>query len=110
MQSDSDANQAKVYIGNLPYSVTEDKLREMCQEFGEVTYCKIITQPNTDRSKGFGFAEFSSPEAAQAAIEALHGTEMDGRELVVNIARPRQPRSFDRSRGNYRQGGYDRNN
>lgn len=103
MQPSQDVNNSKVYIGNLPYSVTEDRLRELCGEFGEITYARVITDRRTGRSKGFGFVEFSTPEAAQAAIEALHGTTLEERELVVNIARPQAPRT-DRSYGN--RGGY----
>ena len=110
MNSVPDANLSKVYIGNLPYSVTEDKLRELCQDFGEITYCKVITEPHTGRSKGFGFVEFASAEAAQAAIDALNGTPLEDRELVVNIARPKQPRSFDRPRGGFQQRSYGRDN
>ncbi len=111
MQSSQDEkNLSKVYVGNLPYSVTEDQLREMCQDFGEITYCKVITDPHTGRSKGFGFVEFASAEAAQAAIDALNGSSLEDRELVVNIARPRAPRTFNRSQGGYNRGGYDRNN
>ena len=117
MQSSQDEkNLSKIYVGNLPYSVTEDQLREMCQEFGEITYCKVITHPHTGRSKGFGFVEFASPEAAQAAIDALNGSTVEERELVVNIARPRTPRTYNNrsgggyNRGGYNQGGYDRNN
>lgn len=110
MNSVQDSNISKVYIGNLPYSVTDDKLRELCQEFGEITYCKVIGDPNNGRSKGFGFVEFTSPEAAQAAIDALNGSTLEERELVVNIARPRAPRTFDRPHGGYRRNDYDRNN
>ena len=82
MQSSQDEkNLSKVYIGNLPYSVTDDQLLEMCQEFGEITYHKVITDPHTGRSKGFGFVEFTSPEAAQAAIDALNGSALEEREL-----------------------------
>ncbi len=103
MQPSQDVNNSKIYIGNLPYSVTEDKLRELCAEFGEITYVKVITDQRTGRSKGFGFVEFASPEAAEAAIKALHGTLLEDRELVVNIARPQKPRT-DRSYGS--RGGY----
>jgi RNA recognition motif-containing protein len=104
MQPSQDVNNSKIYVGNLPYSVTEDRLRELCGEFGEISYARVITDRRTGRSKGFGFVEFSSPEAAQAAIEALHGTYLEERELVVNIARPQAPRT-DRSYGN--RGGYN---
>ena len=104
MQPSQDVNNSKVYVGNLPYSVTEDKLRELCGEFGEITYAKVITDQRSGRSKGFGFVEFASEEAAQAAIQALHGSNLEDRELVVNIARPQVPRT-DRFYGN-RGGGY----
>jgi RNA recognition motif-containing protein len=108
MQQSQDVNNSKVYIGNLPYSVTEEKLREICQEFGEIKYAKVIEDHRTHRSKGFAFVEFNSADAAQAAIKALHGTLLEDRELVVNIARPRAPRSNNRSynnRGSYNDRG-----
>jgi len=111
MQDSQEVNNSKVYVGNLPYGVDEGQLREMCAEFGEIKYVKVIVDRRTNRSKGFGFVEFDSAEAAQACIDALHGTSMEDRELTVNIARPPQPRDSYRggggggSRGGYGGGG-----
>ena len=104
MQDSQEVNNSKVYVGNLPYGVNEEQLREMCAEFGEIKYVKVIVDRRTNRSKGFGFVEFDSAEAAQACIDALHGTAMEDRELTVNIARPPQPR--DSYRGGGGRGGY----
>lgn len=103
-------NPRKLFVGNIPWSVTEDQLRDMFSEYGEVESVRLITDRNTGRSKGIAFVEMGSEEQAQAAITALHGTELEGRDLVVNIARPRQPR--DDSRGGYsprnnNRGGYN---
>ena len=82
----------KLYVGNLPYSMTSDGLREAFAQFGEITDAKVITHRDSGRSKGFGFVEFASEESATAAIEAMHGQEVQGRKLVVNVARPFEPR------------------
>jgi RNA recognition motif-containing protein len=78
----------KLYVGNLSYSTTDDSLREAFSEAGSVASASVITDRATGRSKGFGFVELSSEEEAQAAIKQFDGTEMGGRRIVVNIARP----------------------
>ena len=80
----------KIYVGNLPYSVTDDSLQSNFAEFGGVSSAKVMMDRETGRSKGFGFVEMASPEVAQAAISALHGMSVDGRTIVVNLARPRE--------------------
>ncbi|MGY8560571.1 RNA recognition motif domain-containing protein [Paracidovorax citrulli] len=80
----------KIYVGNLPYSVTDASLRSNFAEFGGVTSSKIMTDRETGRSKGFGFVEMSSAEDAQSAITGLNGLSVDGRSIVVNLARPRE--------------------
>lgn len=80
----------KLYVGNLPYSYQESNLMEMFSEYGTVVSATIITDRQSGRSKGFGFVEFEAEEEAKAAIEALNGTEVDGRKLTVNEARPRR--------------------
>jgi RNA recognition motif-containing protein len=80
----------KIYVGNLPYSVTDDSLQSNFAEFGGVSSAKVMMDRETGRSKGFGFVEMASPEVAQAAISALHGMSVDGRSIVVNLARPRE--------------------
>jgi len=78
----------KLYVGNLPYSVTGDSLKELFAEVCEVTEAIVISDKFSGRSKGFGFVTTSSDEDAQKAIEAMNGKEVDGRKMVVNIARP----------------------
>ncbi|OGJ21085.1 MAG: hypothetical protein A3J60_03700 [Candidatus Pacebacteria bacterium RIFCSPHIGHO2_02_FULL_46_9] len=114
-QFDQQENKCKLFIGNLPWSVTEDQLRELLSQHGELKAdggVAIITDHMSGRPKGFAFAEFTTPEAAAAAVEALNGFELEGRALVVNIARPRAPRPMgggdDRRSGGgggYRGGG-----
>ncbi len=79
----------KLYVGNLPYTMTTDQLRDLFAEFGEVSDAIVISDRHSGRSKGFGFVEFASEEAAQKAIEAMEGKEVDGRNIVVNVARPK---------------------
>ena len=79
-----------IYTGNLSYDISEEDLKAAFEEFGEVTSTKIISDRYNGRSKGFGFVEMSSDDAAKAAIDALAGKELGGRPLVVNEARPRK--------------------
>jgi RNA recognition motif-containing protein len=81
-----------IYVGNLPYSTTDEVLREAFEDFGEVASATVIKDKFSGRSRGFGFVEMPSDAEAQAAIAGLNGTEMDGREITVNEARPREPR------------------
>jgi RNA recognition motif-containing protein len=83
---------AKLYVGNLPYSVTEAKLEEHFSQHGKVVSARIITDKFSGRSKGFGFVEMESDEQAERAISALNGTEFEGRTIVVSAARPQEPR------------------
>lgn len=92
----------KLYVGNLPYSCSEDELREMFSEHGEVTSANLVMDRETGRPRGFGFVEFADASQARAAIEALHGTNVGGRDLTVNEARPRE----DRGGGGGGRGGY----
>lgn len=85
-------NPKKLYVGNLPYSTTEDELRSMFSEFGEIVDVKLISDKFTGRSKGFAFVEFATEEAAQAALEAMNGKQMGERAMNVTVARPIQPR------------------
>lgn len=79
----------KLYVGNLPYSVDDGKLAELFAEFGEVTSASVISDRDSGRSKGFGFVEMDD-SAADAAMAAMDGKEIDGRALKVNEARPRE--------------------
>jgi cold-inducible RNA-binding protein len=83
----------KIYVGNLPFSATSESLNEMFSKFGTVDSAKIIMDKDTGRSKGFGFVEMASGDEAAAAIEKLNGSDMGGRSLVVNEARPMEPRT-----------------
>ena len=83
----------KLYVGGLPYSTTDERLEQLFSEQGEVESAKVITDRDTGRSRGFGFVEMESAGDAQKAISALNGTELDGRTLTVNEARPRENRS-----------------
>lgn len=87
-----------IYVGNLAFSFTDNELREIFAEFGEVTSAHIIMDRETNRSRGFGFVEMSNEEDGNAAIEGLNGQEFAGRILKVNEARPRQPRNSNQSR------------
>ena len=78
---------SKLYIGGLPYSVTETQLGEIFAQHGEVRSAKVITDKFTGRSRGFGFVEMSSDNEGQKAMEALNGTQLEGRTLTVNEAR-----------------------
>ncbi len=83
----------KIYVGNLPFSATSESLNEMFAKFGTVDSAKIVMDRDTGRSKGFGFVEMSTADEAAAAIEKLNGQDMGGRSLVVNEARPMEPRT-----------------
>ena len=96
----------KIYVGNLPFSATNDSLNEMFSKFGTVTSAKIVMDRDTNRSKGFGFVEMSSDSEAASAIDKLNGSDVGGRSLVVNEARPMEPRTggFGGGRGGDRGG------
>ncbi|MFP4056490.1 MAG: RNA recognition motif domain-containing protein [Candidatus Brocadiia bacterium] len=81
-----------IYVGNLPYSVTDDQLRELFEPYGEVRSAKVIMDRVSGRSRGFGFVEMFNDNEASAAIEGLNGNDMEGRSLTVNVARPRGDR------------------
>lgn len=83
----------KLYVGNISWGIKEDALKEAFEQAGAVTSATIIVDRMSGRSKGFGFVEMSTPEEAEKAIEMWNGKELDGRELVVNEARP--PREED---------------
>ena len=83
----------KLYVGNLPFSATEQGLTESFSQCGKVESAKIITDRDTGRSKGFGFIEMSTDEEAQAAINMFNGQDFEGRKLTVNVARPLEPRA-----------------
>ncbi|HBO17211.1 MAG: hypothetical protein UR69_C0002G0134 [Candidatus Moranbacteria bacterium GW2011_GWE2_35_2-] len=97
--------EKKLYIGGLPYSTTDDELKEAFSAAGNVESVTIIIDKMSGRSRGFGFVEMATPEEAQKAIEMFDGKDFGGRTLTVNEARPledRPKKSFDRDRNNSR--------
>lgn len=82
----------RLYVGNLPFTVTEQDLEEIFAQVGTVESSNIVTDRDTGRSRGFAFVEMETQEAADAAIQNFHGRELDGRALTVNEARPRESR------------------
>ena len=82
----------KLYVGNLPYSFRDQDLEQTFSQFGSVGSAKVMMERDTGRSKGFGFVEMGSDAEAQAAIQGVHGQNFGGRDLVVNEARPMEPR------------------
>ena len=90
-----------IYVGNLPFDVTEDEVREAFEAFGQVTSVSLITDKFSGQPRGFGFVEMPNMKEAQAAMDALNGKEFKSRSLVVNQARPREERSGGGGRGGY---------
>lgn len=84
---------SKLYVGGLPYSATEPQLQDLFAQHGTVESARVITDKFTGQSRGFGFVEMSTSEEAGAAIDAVNGTQMDGRTLTVNEAKPQASRS-----------------
>jgi RNA recognition motif-containing protein len=82
----------KIYVGNLPFGTTDNELRDLFGQFGDVESARIVTDRETGRSRGFAFVEMSAREAGDQAIERLNGREVGGRSIVVNEARPREER------------------
>ncbi len=95
----------KLFIGSLPYTTTDDELEQLFAAEGTVSSAKVIFDRETGRSKGFGFVEFENDDEAKAAIEKLNGSDFGGRALVVNEARPQEPRGDRRSFGGGDRGG-----
>ena len=91
-----------IYVGNLPRTTNEETVRMLFEEYGEVTEIKLISDRNTGELRGFGFVEMPSKAEAQKAMQEIDGTELEGRTLIVNEARPRSDKGGSRQRG----GGY----
>jgi RNA recognition motif-containing protein len=99
-------NSKKLYVGGLPYSISDGQLEELFSAHGTVESARVITDRMTGRSKGFGFVEMSTQAEAEAAMETLNGTDLEGRSITVNEARPRTERGGGgRGGGGYGGGG-----
>ncbi len=96
----------KLYVGNLPYSVTDSTLQHNFGGYGNVLSAKVMMDRDSGRSKGFGFVEMSSDAEAQAAIDGLNGMSVEGRAITVNIARPKEDRAGGFSGGRSGGGGF----
>ena len=102
MNDSTQSAGVKLYVGNLPWSISDDQLQRMFAQAGQVLSAQVIIDRFSGRSKGFGFVEMATAEEAQAAIAQFNDTEMEGRKLVVNEARPKAPRSdFGGDRGGF---------
>jgi RNA recognition motif-containing protein len=80
----------KLYVGNLPFKTTDDSLRQAFEPFGQVSSAQVVVERETGRSRGFGFVEMPNDDEARKAIEGMHGKDLDGRNLTVNEAKPRE--------------------
>ena len=94
-----------IYVGNLPYEVEENAIRELFIPHGTVSGVKLLTDRETDRSRGIAFVTMDDFKEAQAAIKALDGKELSGRLIKVNKAREREPQGARQGGGNFRRGG-----
>src|SRR3954466_13873364 len=99
---------SKLYVGNLPFDITEDDLRNMLAQHGPVNEINVIMDKETGRARGFAFATMNTEEGAKAAIVALNGKDWKGRSLTVNEARPREDRGGGGGRGGYGGGSRER--
>lgn len=91
----------KLFVGSLPFSTTQDEMRDLFTEFGTITEATLITDRATGRSKGFGFVTFENDEEADKALQEMQGKEVGGRTIVVNEARPMEERPRRREGGNF---------
>jgi cold-inducible RNA-binding protein len=97
--------EKRLYVGNLPFDISEDQLHELFSAHGQVASTKLITDFNTGRSRGFGFVEMKTEEEAQVAIDKMNKSKVGDREIVVNEARPRPERTSNGGGGGNRGGG-----
>ncbi len=98
-------DKKKLFVGNLPWSLNNDSLKELFSQFGEVIEAIVIMDNMAGRSKGFGFVTFANEEDAKRAIEEMHEKEVDGRNIIVNTARPKEDRGGFRRNNDFRGGG-----
>jgi RNA recognition motif-containing protein len=96
----------KLYVGNLPFTATEDQIRDLFAGYGTPESVRLITDRETGRAKGFGFVEFANDDEARNAMSALNGQDFGGRALTVNEARPMENRTGGASRGGYSRSRY----
>ncbi len=99
-------DQKKLYVGNLPWSMTSDSLRDMFSAYGEITDAVVISDRMSGRSKGFGFVTFANDADAQKAAAEMNDKDVEGRKLVVNTAKPREERPERRDFNRDNRGGY----
>jgi RNA recognition motif-containing protein len=102
-------NMTKLFVGGLTYAKTSADLQAMFEEYGAVQSAQVIVDKYSNQSKGFGFVEMADDAAAQAAIKALDGSDLDGRKLGVSVAKPREERSGGGGGGGYNRDNRDRN-
>lgn len=102
--------ESKLYVGNLSYNVTEDQLRELFAQAGTIKEVALIMDRDTNRPKGFGFVEMTTQVEAQKAIELFNDKELDGRRMMVNMARPKEDRGGSRGGSGGGYGGGARKN
>jgi RNA recognition motif-containing protein len=100
--------EAKLYVGNLPYTTVDADLQTLFSQAGTVKSAQVIRDRASGRSKGFGFVEMSSSDEAQSAITMFHGKDFSGRPLTVNLARPREDRPGGGGGGGFRNSGSGR--
>ena len=97
--------ESKLYVGNLSYNISEEQLRQLFSQAGEIKEVSLILDRDTRRPKGFGFVEMNTQAEAEKAIQMFNEYELDGRRLTVNLARPREERGGGGGRGGYGVGG-----
>lgn len=98
---------ARIFVGNLPFTVDSDQLGQMFSQAGTVSTAQVVIDRMTGRSRGFGFVEMVDDADTQKAIDTLNGQDIEGRKLVVNLARPREEKpQYNNSSNNRRSGGY----
>lgn len=108
MNDQQQADNTKLYVGNLPYTVTSDEMRNIFSEYGEIEDAVVIFDRDTNRSKGFGFVKFKDEKSAQAAIDGKNNQTVGDRKIFVNVARPMAPRDNSFRGGSDRGGRYSR--